>query len=66
MRDMGWLQKANPEAYKAEKEYMARDEFLMEKRRFQKIIQCVQLEEQYGMKGVTKIPEKYKDQFKWK
>jgi hypothetical protein len=64
MRDIGWLQKANPEAHKAEKEYMARDEFLMEKRRFQKIIQCVQLEEQYGMKGVTRIPEKYKDQFK--
>ena len=42
---------------------MERDEFHMEKRRLQKIIQCVQLEEQFGMKGVTRIPDKYKDKF---
>jgi hypothetical protein len=34
MRDIGWIKQANPEAAKAEKEYMERDEFLMEKRRF--------------------------------
>jgi hypothetical protein len=37
-RDINWLKKANPEAAIAEKSYMAREEELMEKRRFQKII----------------------------
>jgi hypothetical protein len=27
-------------------------------------VQCIQLEEQYGMQGVTRIPDKYKDKFK--
>jgi len=35
----------------------------MEKRRFQKIVQSIQLEEQYGMQGVTRIPDKYKHKF---
>ena len=33
-RDINWLKKANPEAAKAEKAYLDRDLFLMEKRRF--------------------------------
>jgi len=37
-RDIGWLKKANPEAAKAEKAYKDRDEFLMDKRRFQKVV----------------------------
>ena len=37
-RDIGWIKKANPEAAIAEKQYMDRDLFLMEKRRFQKIV----------------------------
>ena len=40
-RDIGWIKKANPEAAAAEKAFMAREEELMEKRRFQKIIQNV-------------------------
>ena len=38
IKDISWIHKANPEAHKAERDYLARDEFLMEKRRFQKII----------------------------
>ena len=45
VRDINWLKKANPIAAGAEKAYLDRDMFLMEKRRFQKVIQCVQLEE---------------------
>ena len=60
VRDISWLKKANPEAALAESNYLARDLQLMEKRRYQKVIQCIQLEEQYGMSGVTKIPDKYK------
>ena len=37
-RDINWLKKANPEAAKAEKAYLDRDLFLMEKRRFQKVV----------------------------
>lgn len=48
-RDIGWIHSANPEAAHAQKAYLERDAFLMEKRRFQKIVQCIQLEEQYGM-----------------
>ena len=61
MRDISWIKKANPEAAQAEANYLARDLQLMEKRRFQKVIQCIQLEEQYGMQGVTKIPERFQE-----
>jgi hypothetical protein len=37
-RDIGWLKRANPEAATAEKAYLDRDLFLMEKRRFQKVV----------------------------
>ena len=60
-RDIKWLKKANPQAAQLEKNFYDRDMYLLEKRRFQKVIQCIQLEEQYGMKGVTKIPDQYKD-----
>jgi hypothetical protein len=33
---------------------------MLEKRRFNKVLQAVNLEKQYGIKGVTRIPEKYK------
>ena len=38
VRDINWLKKANPVAAAAEKAYLDRDMFLMEKRRFQKVI----------------------------
>ena len=40
-KDISWIKKANPDAAVAEKQYMDRDLYLMEKRRFQKIVQCV-------------------------
>mgnify|MGYP007047801745 CR=1 FL=1 len=37
-RDIDWIHRANQEAASAEKAYLERDAFLMEKRRFQKIV----------------------------
>ena len=64
VKDISWIKKANPLAASMEKNFHDRDLFLLEKRRFQKVIQCIQLEEQFGMAGVTRIPEKYKDKIK--
>lgn len=44
-KDIAWVKKANPVAAKQEKDFYGRDLFLMEKRRFQKVVQCIQLEE---------------------
>tara|TARA_B110000285_G_C15032411_1_gene567453 strand:+ start:997 stop:1122 length:126 start_codon:yes stop_codon:yes gene_type:complete len=37
-KDMSLKKQANPEADKAEQKYLAKDNFQMEKRRFQKVI----------------------------
>lgn len=48
---------ANPVYNQAEGHFYARDLELMGKRRYQKVMQAIQLEEEYGLKGVTKMPE---------
>jgi hypothetical protein len=55
-RDKRWISQANPIAKAAESKYLARDKFLLEKRRFQRILKEIQCEEAAGIKGVTKIP----------
>ena len=64
MRDINWINKANPIAAQNEKNFIARDLQLLEKRRLQKVVQSIQLEEQFGIIGCTKVPEKYKDKIK--
>lgn len=58
--DLGWKKKANPTYNQAEINFYARDLELMAKRRYQKVVQAIQLEEEYGLKGVTKMPEMLK------
>lgn len=38
VKDKAWLHKANPVARDAEVKYLNRDKFLLEKRRFQRIL----------------------------
>jgi hypothetical protein len=49
MRDISWIKKANPEAAHAEKVYMERDLKMLEKKRYGKIVQAIQMDEQFGM-----------------
>lgn len=58
-RDKKWQLLANPEARAAESKYLARDKFLMEKRRYQRILKEIQCEEAAGIRGVTKMPEQF-------
>ncbi len=58
-RDKRWLLKANPQAKAAESKYIARDKYLLEKRRFQRILKEIQCEEAAGIKGVTKMPDSF-------
>ncbi|CDW78929.1 UNKNOWN [Stylonychia lemnae] len=58
-KDKKWLLKANPVAKAAEDKYIRRDRFLLEKRRFQRILKEIQCEEVAGIKGVTKMPEQF-------
>ena len=46
VRDIAWLQKANPQAAEVEKKYLERDLALLEKRRRQKVLQSAELEEE--------------------
>ena len=57
-RDKRWLNKANPLAGTAYSKYLARDRELLEKRRFQRILKEIQLEEAAGIK-VTKMPKEF-------
>lgn len=41
VKDISWIKKANPMAATMEKNFHDRDLFLLEKRRFQKVIQCI-------------------------
>ena len=54
---------ANPAAKAAESKYIARDKFLLEKRRFQRILKEIQCEEAAGIKGVTKMPGSFVGKF---
>eukprot|EP00347_Sterkiella_histriomuscorum_P017554 403348894 len=58
-RDKKWQLIANPVARAAEDKYLRRDKFLLEKRRYQRILKEMQCEETAGIKGVTKIPEQF-------
>ena len=46
IQDRNWLKKANPEAHLAEKEYLERDYQVLEKRRNQKKLQAIDMENQ--------------------
>ena len=59
-RDKKWLYQANPQAAQIEKNYYAKDREMMERRRYQKVIQQVNLEDQIGIQ-VTRIPDVFKD-----
>lgn len=48
---------ANPVAKAAEDKYLKKDKFLLEKRRYQRILKEIQCEEAAGIKGVTKMPQ---------
>jgi hypothetical protein len=41
VKDISWIKKANPQAATMEKNFHDRDLFLLEKRRFQKVVQCI-------------------------
>jgi hypothetical protein len=62
-RDKKWISKANPLAKGAEDKYLSRDKFLLEKRRFQRILKEIQCEEAAGIKGVTKMPSSFISKF---
>ena len=47
---------ANPEANESEVKYLTRDRYLLEKRRYQRVLKEMQCEQQAGVKGVTKMP----------
>lgn len=47
---------SNPEASDLEMRYLERDRFLLEKRRYQRVLKEMQCEQQAGVKGVTKMP----------
>ena len=57
-KDKSWQKRANPVASQAEKKYLDRDKFLLEKRRFQRILKEIQCEEAAGIR-VTKMPAQF-------
>jgi hypothetical protein len=58
-KDKKWLNKANPVAQKEERKYLDRDKFLLEKRRYQKILKEMTYEASIGI-SVTKMPDNLK------
>ncbi|TNV81355.1 hypothetical protein FGO68_gene8165 [Halteria grandinella] len=55
-KDKSWQIYANPEANESEVKYLTRDRYLLEKRRYQRVLKEIQCEQQAGVKGVTKMP----------
>ena len=51
-----WKKRANPVYNQAETSFYKRDYELMSKRRYQKVIQAVNLEKEFGI-NITKMPE---------
>ena len=56
INDKKWLGLANPMAQDAEKRYLERDRYYLDKRRYQRVLKEIQCELAAGIKGVTKMP----------
>lgn len=58
--DIAWKKKANPIFNQAENHFYKRDFELMSKRRYQKVMQAMQLEHEHGI-HITRMPDQLKN-----